>query len=278
MARHILIGGKQFDLDQRPLLMGILNVTPNSFSDGGDFFSTEAAVERALQMLEEGADIIDIGGESSRPGSREVSGMEEIRRVVPVIEALRAETSAPVSIDTRKAAVCQAAVKAGADILNDISGLKHDTGMLNVLRQHRLPVIIMHMKGTPENMQQNPVYDDLLAEVCGFLKQQAAAAVEAGSPLVIIDPGIGFGKTTAHNLSLLKHVPRLRELGYPVLLGPSRKRFIGNLLNLMVHERLEGTLAAAAIGVANGADVIRLHDVKAGRRVIDMAHHIRTAV
>jgi dihydropteroate synthase len=277
MSNSVSLGTKEHDLDKGPLLMGVLNVTPDSFSDGGQYNSPELAFSQAMKLIEDGADILDIGGESTRPGSAAVSIEEELQRVVPVIKLIRNKSDIPISIDTRKAAVADAAVNAGANILNDISGLKHDPQMLNVLQQYKLPVIIMHIKGTPETMQQNPVYDDLIGEIRTFLVSQAEKAVEAGSKQVFIDPGIGFGKTTKHNLSLIKHLAAFRETGFPIVLGPSRKRFIGNLLDLPVHDRLEGTLAVAAVGVYNGADILRLHDIKAGRRAIDMAHHLRQA-
>jgi dihydropteroate synthase len=277
MARIIELGGRRFDLDERPLVMGILNVTPDSFSDGGRFLDCERAVGHALELERQGADIIDIGGESTRPGSGGISAEEEISRVVPVIAGIRAQSDIPLSIDTSKAAVFEAAANAGADLLNDISGLTRDPGMLLSLRQLRLPVIIMHSKGTPDVMQLDPRYDDLFGEISGFLRRQAERALEAGAPAAIIDPGIGFGKTVDHNLQLLKHLRRFAELGFPVAVGPSRKSFIGTVLDLSVDQRLEGTLAATAISVLNGADIIRLHDVREGRRAADLAMSIRRA-
>lgn len=277
MTRNIELGGRRFDLDRRPLLMGIVNVTPDSFSDGGRYLDRERAVRHALELESQGADIIDVGGESTRPGSAGISAAEEIERVIPVIRAIRQESAIPISIDTVKAAVLDAAAAAGADLLNDISGLTRDPGMFPLLRQLRLPVIIMHSKGTPDVMQRDPRYDDLFGEISGFLRRQAEKALEAGAPAAIIDPGIGFGKTVDHNLQLLKHLRRFAELGYPVAVGPSRKSFIGAILDLAVDQRLEGTLAATAISVLNGADIIRLHDVREGRRAADLAMCIRQA-
>lgn len=277
--RVLRIGSKRFELDRQVVLLGILNVTPDSFSDGGLYLDPQSAVEHALRMEEEGADAIDVGGESTRPGSRPVPPEEEIRRVVGVIEAIRLRSEIPISIDTTKAAVARAAVAAGADMLNDISGLTSDEEMLNVLRNNNLPVIIMHCKGTPVDMQRDPRYDDLIGEISGYLKKQAERALQAGAPAdgIVIDPGIGFGKTVEHNLTLLKRLPELAALGYPVAVGPSRKSFIGNALGLEVNERLEGTLAAAAVAVLGGASMVRLHDVREGRRAVDLALMIREA-
>jgi len=277
MSRLVTLGSRSFDLDRRPLLMGILNVTPDSFSDGGDYIDPELAVKRALQMEELGADIIDVGGESTRPGAAEVSVDEEIERVVPAIRAIRKSSEIPISIDTRKSTVLAAAHEAGADILNDISGLTYDASMPLILQQLRLPVIIMHMQGSPQTMQQNPVYEDVIGDIRTFLNNQAEVARAAGSPVIFVDPGIGFGKTLEHNLRILANAG---EFGGPdtyLALGPSRKSFISMAIGVELEERLEGTLAAAAIGVANGADLVRLHDIREGRRAIDLAHLIRKA-
>ena len=275
MTRKIRLRNQSYDLDSRPLIMGILNVTPDSFSDGGNFFDIDKAIVHALEMVSQGADIIDVGGESTRPGSRGVTAQEEIDRVIPVIEALRKSNDCVISIDTTKAQVCEEALRFGADMLNDVSGLTRDPDMLNLLQRNKLPVIIMHSKGTPDVMQKDPHYDDLFGEISGFLLAQAHKARKAGSTEVIIDPGIGFGKTVDHNLQLLKHLDRIAELGFPVAVGPSRKSFIGKSLGLDVDQRLEATLAAAAIAVLKGADIIRLHDVQEGRRAVDLAHLIR---
>ena len=278
-GRRLRLGDKTFDLSRQVLILGILNVTPDSFSDAGRFLDPDAALAQALRMEAEGADIIDIGGESTRPNSASTPLNEELRRVVPVIEAIRRYTDIPISIDTTKAPVARAAVDAGADMLNDISGLVFDPEMLNVLRNNKLPAIIMHCKGTPADMQRDPHYDDLLGEISGFLVRQARTAEQAGSPRdgIVIDPGIGFGKTVEHNFELLRRMPELAALGYPVAVGPSRKSFIGAALGLEVGDRLEGTLAAAAVAVVGGASLVRLHDIEAGRRAVDIALRIREA-
>lgn len=277
MTRRLRIGSKKFDLEDRALLLGILNVTPDSFSDGGKYLSADKAVAAAQQMERDGADIIDIGGESTRPGSTGVSTQEELDRVVPVIRRIRQHSDIPISIDTVKSAVFSEAVAAGADMLNDISGLRGDPEMLNLLKFNKLPVIIMHSKGTPDVMQKDPRYKDLIGEISEFFVVQAERAIKAGAGPVIIDPGIGFGKTVEHNFQLIKRLAEFTRLGYPIAVGPSRKSFIGLALKLEVTDRLEGTLATAAASVVNGADIVRLHDIKEGRRAIDIAHMIRYA-
>lgn len=264
--------------------MGVLNVTPDSFSDGGKYVEPRAAVERALQMIEEGADFIDVGGESTRPrggaygeGSDPVEVEEEARRVVPVIEALVKKTSVPVSVDTYKSAVAQKALDAGACIVNDISGFTFDEAMPAVVARARASVVMMHIKGTPKTMQQNPEYANVVEEVAGFLKDAAARAESAGITQIIIDPGIGFGKTVAHNLSLIKNTRRFASLGYPVLVGASRKNFIGKILGLPVTERREGSLAAAVVAATGGAHILRVHDVLETKRALMIADAIRAA-
>lgn len=259
-----------------PLLMGILNTTPDSFSDGGSFTSVEQAVVRALEMVAQGADIVDVGGESTRPGSGGVSVDEEMRRVVPAIRAIRAKTDALISVDTYKPQVAEQALAAGADWINDISGLSNPA-MLAVAARTQAPVVVMHMQGTPRTMQQEPHYKEVVAEVVTWLEDTCRRAQEAGlsRQQLIVDPGIGFGKTTVHNLELLRRLRDLRTLGYPVLVGTSRKSVIGHVLGLPVGERLEGTASTVAVAVWEGADVIRVHDVKAMRRVIDMTQAIR---
>ncbi|MBI5675635.1 MAG: dihydropteroate synthase [Nitrospirae bacterium] len=254
--------------------MGILNVTPDSFSDGGIYFDKEKAVEHALTMQEEGADIIDIGGESTRPGAKAVTLKEEIKRVVPVIEALAKKVSIPISIDTYKAAVADAAISAGASIVNDISGLRFDRGMPKVAARHKTPVVIMHIKGTPKNMQKDPSYKALIPEILDYLTESIAIARDAGIPdnMIIIDPGIGFGKTLEHNLEILNRLHEFRGFEKPIMIGPSRKSFIGKILGgLPAEERIEGTASAVAIGIFNGANIIRVHDVKAMSRVAKVA-------
>jgi dihydropteroate synthase len=278
-TRLLRVGAGHFDLNRQIIILGVLNITPDSFSDGGLHLKPDSAIRHAFRMEEERADIIDIGGESTRPFSKPVSVEEELRRVIPVIEGIRKRSDIPISIDTTKAAVARAAVDAGADMVNDTSGLQNDPEMVNVLRDNNLPAIIMHSRGAPENMQVDPRYDDLIGEISSFLFAQAERAIAAGAPAdgIVIDPGIGFGKTVAHNLTILKRLGDFLKPGYPVAVGPSRKSFIGKVLDLEVGDRLEGTLAATAVAVLQGADMVRLHDVREGRRVVDMAFSIREA-
>ncbi|MEW6602808.1 MAG: dihydropteroate synthase [Nitrospirota bacterium] len=261
--------------------MGILNVTPDSFSDGGQFFDNESALKQALRIQEEGADIIDIGGESTRPGAEKITAKEEIKRIVPVIEALAKDVTIPISVDTYKAAVAEAAVSAGASIINDISGLRFDPAMASVAARHKVPVVLMHIKGTPKDMQQAPVYEALIPEIMDYLYGSIAIAREAGIPedMMIIDPGIGFGKTFEHNLEIIRRLKEFEGFEKPILLGPSRKAFIGKILGgLTVTQRLEGTAAAVAIGIFNGANIIRVHDVKEMVRAARTADAIKTGL
>jgi dihydropteroate synthase len=267
-----------FTLGDRTLVMGVLNLTPDSFSDGGQFADPQAAVEHALQMAEAGADIIDIGGESSRPGSASVSAAEEIRRVLPIIGRLaEQQPTLCLSLDTTKAEVAQAGLEAGASIVNDISGLESDPAMLPTLAAAEAGCVIMHMRGTPRTMQDNPQYRDVVEEVGDYLEQRTAAAEAAGiaRERICLDPGIGFGKTVEHNLELLGRLDEFARLERPLLIGPSRKAFIGATLNLAVGERLEGTLAACVAAVLHGAAIVRVHDVKEVRRAVDLADAIR---
>ena len=252
----------------RTLVMGIVNVTPDSFSDGGELPDAEAATKRALGMVLDGADILDIGGESTRPGSAEVPADVELERVMPVIERLREETEVPLSIDTRKAEVAVEALRAGATIVNDVSA-GADPGMFDAVRSSGAGMVLMHMQGEPRTMQAQPHYDDVVAEVHEFLRQRADDAVRAGidRDRLCIDPGIGFGKSLEHNLLLLRDVRVLLDLGLPVLVGPSRKRFLGTILGTEVGDRLEGTAAAVAWLAAMGVHVVRVHDVKEMARV-----------
>ena len=254
-------------------IMGVLNVTPDSFSDGGEFFSFDRAVERGVRLAAEGADLIDVGGESTRPGAAGVSPKEEIRRVVPVIRELRDAVKTPISVDTRKAAVARVAVRAGATVLNDVSGLHHEPDLARVAAESGADLVLNHIRGTPENMQENPRYDDVVAEVYDDLARSAEIAVASGvaEDKIVIDPGIGFGKRLEDNLALLRHLGEFRSLGFPILVGPSRKSFIGILLGLPVEERLEATLGACVAAVRNGADILRVHDVRA------VIHAVRTA-
>lgn len=254
----------------RTKIVGILNVTPDSFSDGGKFFDIEAAISRAREMADEGADIIDVGGESSRPGSEPVSGEEELRRVIPVIERLAKEISIPISIDTYKPGVAKEALQSGAKIMNDIMGLTNPE-MRKVAGEAKVPVILMHMQGAPKTMQENPHYTDVVSDIKEFFKTQIAVVKKDGIREIILDPGIGFGKTLEHNLTILKRLHEFTDLGFPVLVGPSRKAFIGTLTGkLPASERLEGTLATIVIARMNGASYVRVHDVKEARRALQI--------
>jgi len=262
---------------KRPLLMGIVNVTPDSFSDGGLYFETKKAIARARELEIEGADIVDIGGESSRPFSQPITLEEEFRRVIPVIKAIAPELKIPISIDTYKAKIAQAAIEAGAKIINDISALRFDKDMAKVAADYKTPIVLMHMRGTPRDMQINPYYDDVLKEVYDFLEKRIdyalAQGIEKGQ--IAIDPGIGFGKRLEDNLRLIKHLPLFKDLGQPVLLGPSRKAFIGKVLNIDVPARRDiGTLGVVALATLLGADVIRVHAVKEARQIIKIVKAI----
>jgi len=256
--------GHLLDLSRKTHVMGVLNVTPDSFSDGGRYFEADRAVEHAIAMARDGADIIDVGGESTRPYSKNIPVAEEVDRVIPVIEALREEISVPISIDTCKGAVADQALKAGASIINDISALRFDPEMAHIAAHAGVPVILMHMKGTPGDMQNNPVYDDLINEILDFLRDAVDRSEAAGisRELTVVDPGIGFGKTFDHNLKIISDLSRFKSLERPVLLGPSNKAFIGHILEREPHERDTGTMAAVAAGVMNGAHIIRAHNVR----------------
>ncbi len=268
---------KTLTLGKRTLLMGVLNVTPDSFSDGGLFFEKEKAIAHGISMVEEGADIIDIGGESTRPGSKPLELEEELRRVIPVIGTLAKETDAPISIDTYKSAVAQRAIDAGAQIINDISALRFDPTLAQVAAREKTPLILMHIRGTPETMQKNVYYESLFSEILQYLKTSIQMAESAGVDprQIIVDPGIGFGKTVRDNLLIIKNLYEFRILGKPILLGTSRKSFIGKLLNETVGGRLEGTLSSIAIGALNGAHIIRSHDVLQAKKAIAVADAIR---
>ena len=266
-------------LGKRTLLMGILNVTPDSFSDGGLFFDKDNAVSHGVKMVEEGADIIDIGGESTKPGSKPIELEEELRRVIPVIESIAKEADVPISIDTYKSTVAQRAIEAGAEIINDISGLHFDPDLAKVAAKWNIPLSLMHIRGTPETMQKNVHYDSLFSEILQYLKDSIQRAESAGLDpgQIIIDPGIGFGKTAEDNLLIIKNLHEFRILGKPILLGTSRKSFIGKILNAEVGDRLEGTLSSMAIGVLNGAHIIRSHDVLQAKKALAVADAIRLA-
>ncbi|MFO7784121.1 MAG: dihydropteroate synthase [Thermodesulfobacteriota bacterium] len=250
-------------LGPRTLVMGILNVTPDSFADGGRFFPRERAVEHGLAMASNGADIIDVGGESTRPFSESVQPDKEMDRVIPVIEALSGELDVPISIDTTKAEVARAALAAGASLLNDVSALRFDPDMAGLAAESRVPVVLMHMKGKPRDMQEAPEYSDLIGEIILFLKEAIQRAVEAGvrREQILIDPGIGFGKTFDHNLQIIRELDRFSVLGRPVVLGCSRKAFIGHILGKGPDDRDAGTLGAVAAGVMKGAHIVRVHNV-----------------
>lgn len=261
----------------QPLVMGILNITPDSFSDGGQFTTPEDALAQARRMLAEGADLLDIGGESTRPGATRVSAADQIARIVPIIQAIRAFSQVAISVDTTLTPVAQAAVAAGANILNDISAGQEDPNLLPFAAARQLPVILMHMQGEPRTMQSQPVYQDVTAEVCHFLRQRAAAAIAAGiAPhRIILDPGIGFGKTTRHNLQLMHDLPRLCSLGHRVLLGVSRKRFIGEITGVtQPADRVYGSTAAVFWAITNGVQLVRVHDVGPTVQTIKMLRAI----
>lgn len=267
-----------FDFSKKTYIMGILNVTPDSFSEGGLYLDKSAAVKRAIQMVEDGADIIDIGGESTRPGSEPVTAEEELRRTIPVIEVLAKEVKVPISIDTYKSSVAKRALDAGASMVNDISGLRFDPEMPNMVSGYKVPVVIMHIKGRPKDMQQNPVYEALIPEIMDYLREGIKIARQAGisEDKIIIDPGIGFGKTFDHNLGIIKHLREFTFLEKPILIGPSRKAFIAKILGeVSPAERLEGTAAAVAISIINGANIIRVHDVKEMVKVAKIADEIK---
>jgi len=259
------IAGRSIDLSQHSLIMGVLNVTPDSFSDGGEFFTAEKAVEHGARMAAEGAQIIDVGGESTRPGAEPVSAEDELGRVLPVIVKLREKVSAFISIDTTKAAVALRALEAGASIINDVTGGRADPEMMTFAAEKKAAFIIMHMQGTPQTMQTNPHYDDVVAEVADFFRQQYARALECGidSMAIAFDPGIGFGKTVAHNIELLSNLPRLRVHDRPIVVGVSRKSSLGEMIgSAEMSDRLAPTIAFTAILRERGANVLRVHDVK----------------
>jgi len=276
-----VLGGRTLRWGERTYLMGVVNVTPDSFSDGGQHLERDAAVRHALALAEAGADLLDIGGESTRPGAAEIPVQVELDRVLPVIEAVRAASDVPLSIDTRKAEVARAALRAGAVLVNDVSGLGHDPALAAVVAGAGAALALMHVQGTPETMQVDPRYDDVVAEVLEFLAGGIDRAVAAGvaRERIWIDPGIGFGKTLGHNLFLLRHLAELRVLGAPVLVGTSRKRFIGALAGgRPPDERLPGTLASiAAAAVLHGADVVRVHDVGEAKDALAVADAIARA-
>ena len=259
----------------RTHVMGVVNVTPDSFSDGGKYFDQDAAIKHALSLVDEGADVVDVGGESTRPGAESVSVEEEWRRVEPVIKALERETDVPISIDTMKPEVAWKAIEAGAIMVNDVSGLRNKE-MVKLVAKEKVAVVIMHMLGEPRTMQENPSYGDVVKEVREYLGHQMGVAVKAGVPpeAIVLDPGIGFGKTVQHNLTLINHVSDFAELGRPVMIGASRKSFIGKITSTNADERLEGSLASAVLGAARGARFVRVHDVRSTIRALKVAEAI----
>ena len=270
--------GRKIDFSSRTYIMGVLNVTPDSFSDGGKFFAQESAVKHAFKMAEEGADIIDSGGESSRPGAKGVDTGEELQRVIPVIKSVVKEVDVALSIDTTKARVAEEALAEGAEIVNDISALRFDPEMAPLVAKRKVPVILMHMKGTPQTMQANVYYHNLISEIIEFLEERISFAVESGieRKKIIIDPGIGFGKSIQRdNFTILRNLEEFQCLGRPLMVGPSRKAFLGRLLKLPVEDREDATAGAVAVAVMNGANIIRVHDVKKMKRVVQVVETIK---
>lgn len=279
--KKITIRNKSFEWGKRTYLMGVLNVTPDSFSDGGDFNTIESALAQAENMVKSGVDIIDIGGQSTRPGAVEISLAEEIDRVIPLVQILRQNADIfadiPISVDTTRSQVAKAAVEAGADIINDISGATFDSEMLSTVAKLAVPIILMHLRGTPQTMQTLTDYRDLIGEIGDFLESRIAAAIAAGidKSQIIIDPGIGFAKTYSQNLEILRELPRFCPLNCPILVGVSRKSFIGHILNQPeAKQRVWGTAAACTGAIANSADILRVHDVREMRDVCQVADAI----
>jgi dihydropteroate synthase len=278
--KKLKIGKITFNLDKKTILMGILNITPDSFSDGGKYFSIDKAIKHALSMEKQGADIIDIGGESTRPGARKISMEEEINRVIPVLEDLKSKTKTPISIDTYKSKVAKMAIDAGASMINDVTALRCSKNLVKIASEYNIVISLMHMKGVPRYMQKNPVYNNVIKEIYLFLKERTDYAIlnNIKKEKIIIDPGIGFGKRTGKNIEdnceILRKLNKLKELEFPIMIGASRKTFIGNICGdkktLRTNERLEGSLAAACIAVINGANIIRAHDVKETRRCLNL--------
>lgn len=278
-AYTLQLKSRNLELGRQTLIMGILNITPDSFSDGGLFFNFESAANQALRIISEGADILDIGGESTRPFSEPVSVDQELERVLPVIEAVRKVSDIPISIDTTKAEVARHALEAGADIINDVSALRFDNQIADLAAATGAPVILMHMQGIPGTMQKNPVYASLFSEVIAFLQERIDFAVQRGvaREQIVVDPGIGFGKTINHNLLLIRELNLLQCLDCPILLGASRKRFIGSILDRPEQEREIGTAVVNSFGAAAGAHIIRVHDVATNKQVALLGDALRNA-
>lgn len=271
-------GNMKYDLSSRTFVMGILNITPDSFSDGGKYFDgkviLEKVVEDAVLMEKEGADFIDVGGESARPGSENISIDDELERVIPVIESIKKKINIPISIDTYKSRVAEDALKAGACIVNDISGFRFDDKTAEVTAKYKAACILMHIKGTPKDMQKNPVYENVVQEVYDYLKFSISIAKKYGIKQIITDVGIGFGKSLEHNLELIRNLKEFSKLGFPVLLGVSRKSFIDKIFPADLGSRLEGTIAANVIGIMNGANIIRVHDIRENIKAVKVADRI----
>ena len=264
------------DNNRKPLIMGILNTTPDSFSDGGKFDDSLKAIDQAFKMEDEGADIIDIGGESTRPGAKPVDLKEELKRVIPVIEGIRKKSNIVISIDSYKSNVASTAIAAGANIINDISGLRFDNKMVHFASEAQVPIIVMHMLGNPQNMQNDPSYSNLMNELITFFQERVDLLTLNGinKNNIILDPGIGFGKTNDDNFTIIRELSRVVALGFPVLVGPSRKSFIGNTLNLPLEDRIEGTSVVVTAAIMNGSRIVRVHDVKEMLRVVKMTENI----
>jgi dihydropteroate synthase len=276
----ITIGNNTYNLNKNTILMGILNITPDSFSDGGKFYSKEKAIKQAILMEKQGVDIIDIGGESTRPGAKKISVNEEIDRIIPIIDEIIEKTSIPISVDTYKSKVAKKAIDAGASMINDITALRGDKSLTKIVSDYNVPICLMHMKGKPKTMQINPKYENIIKEIYTFLKERTDFALNNKilREKIIIDPGIGFGKRTGKgfedNCEILRNLGKLKKLNFPIMIGASRKAFIGNVSghknNLTINQRLEGSLAAACIAVMNGANIIRAHDIKENRRCLNL--------
>ncbi len=270
-----MFGNVEYEFGKRTFLMGVLNITPDSFSDGGKYFESSVKLDKvisdAIMMQNNGADFIDVGGESTRPGAMKLTTDEEMERVVPVVDAISKILHIPISIDTYKSEVADECLKAGACIVNDISGFRFDAKMAEVTAKHKASCILMHIKGTPENMQTDPFYENVVSEVEEYLRYSAGLAADAGITQIIVDPGIGFGKTLEHNIELIRNVSLLKQLGYPVLVGLSRKSFIDKIISTPVNERIYGTISANTAAIGLGADILRVHDVEENYRAIKIA-------
>ncbi len=276
----LMLLGKEYHWDDTPVIMGVLNVTPDSFSDGGAWLDPQKAADHALDLVQSGADIVDVGGESTRPGARRIDVDDEISRVVPVIRKIASRLDVPVSIDTRNAPVARAAIDAGASMINDISALQHDPSMLEVVRRTGAGIVLMHMRGTPETMQNDTSYRDILGDVYAFLDEKIEQCLQGGVDprSILADPGIGFGKDLSGNLRLIHHIGEFASLGVPVVLGHSRKSFIGAVLDTPVHERQEGTDAVSAWATIQGVQVLRVHDVRRTVRIRDMILAVKRGI